>query len=78
MLGALKGHDDDQILSMGVIVFVAFSFWMIVAHAIFAVFMAESGMGGRFHRRPAHPGGADDACGRQRGGRGDGLLPSMR
>ncbi len=44
VLGALKGHDDDQILSMGVIVFVAFSFWMIVAHAIFAVFMAESGM----------------------------------
>lgn len=45
VLGALKGHDDDQILSMGVIVFVAFSFWMIVAHAIFAVFMSESGMG---------------------------------
>jgi uncharacterized membrane protein len=44
VLGALKGHDDDQILSMGVIVFVAFSFWMIVAHAIFAIFMAESGM----------------------------------
>lgn len=46
VLGALRGHDDDQILSMGVIVFVAFSFWMIVAHAIFAVFMAESGTGG--------------------------------
>ena len=45
VLGALKGHGDDQILSMGVIVFVAFSFWMIVAHAIFAVFMADSGMG---------------------------------
>lgn len=45
VLGALRGHDDDQILSMGVIVFVAFSFWMIVAHAIFAIFMAESGMG---------------------------------
>lgn len=44
VLGALKGHGDDQILSMGVIVFVAFSFWMIVAHAIFAVFMASSGM----------------------------------
>jgi uncharacterized membrane protein len=46
VLGALKGHGDDQILSMGVIVFVAFSFWMIVAHAIFAIFMAESGMSG--------------------------------
>ncbi|MCU0947769.1 MAG: DUF2189 domain-containing protein [Porphyrobacter sp.] len=45
VLGALKGHGDDQILSMGVIVFVAFSFWMIVAHAIFAIFMAQSGMG---------------------------------
>ena len=45
VLGALKGHGDDQILSMGVIVFVAFSFWMIIAHAIFAVFMADSGMG---------------------------------
>lgn len=45
VLGALKGHGDDQILSMGVIVFVAFAFWMILAHAIFAVFMAESGMG---------------------------------
>lgn len=44
VMGALKGHGDDQILSMGVIVFVAFSFWMIIAHAIFAVFMAESGM----------------------------------
>lgn len=46
VLGALKGHGDDQILSMGAIVFVAFSFWMIVAHAIFAIFMAESGVGG--------------------------------
>lgn len=47
VLGALQGHGDDQILSMGVIVFVAFSFWMIVAHAIFAIFMAESGMSAR-------------------------------
>ncbi len=46
VLGALKGHGDDQILSMGVIVFVAFAFWMIVAHAIFAIFMSESGVGG--------------------------------
>jgi uncharacterized membrane protein len=44
VLGALKGHGDDQILSMGVIVFVAFGFWMIVAHAIFAIFMAQSGV----------------------------------
>ena len=45
VLGALKGHGDDQILSMGVIVFVAFAFWMIVAHAILAIFAGESGMG---------------------------------
>lgn len=45
VLTALKGHGDDQILSMGVIVFVAFAFWMIVAHAIFAIFVGESGMG---------------------------------
>jgi len=44
VLSALKGHGDDQILSMGVIVFVAFGFWTIVAHAIFAIFMSESGV----------------------------------
>lgn len=46
VIGALRGHGDEQIMSMGVIVFVAFGFWMIVAHAIFAIFMAESGVGG--------------------------------
>ncbi|MBD3729308.1 MAG: DUF2189 domain-containing protein [Sphingomonadales bacterium] len=45
VLGALRGRGDEQILSMGVIVFVAFSFWMIVAHSIFAIFLAESGIG---------------------------------
>jgi len=44
VLGALNGNGDDQILSMGVIVFVAFGFWMIVAHAVFAIFMAQSGV----------------------------------
>ncbi len=46
ILGALRGRGDEQILSMGVIVFVAFSFWMIVAHGIFAIFQGESGIGG--------------------------------
>lgn len=46
VLGALRGHGDEQILSVGVIVFVAFAFWLMVAHGIFAVFMAESGIGG--------------------------------
>ncbi|QUL38838.1 DUF2189 domain-containing protein [Erythrobacter sp. JK5] len=45
VLGALRGHDDDQILSMGVIVFVAFGFWTIVAHAVVAIFMNEAGAG---------------------------------
>lgn len=45
VLGALRGHGDEQLLSMGVIVFVGFGFWLMIAHAIFAVFMAESGAG---------------------------------
>lgn len=43
VLGALRGHGDQQILSVGVIVFVAFAFWLMLAHAVFAVFAAESG-----------------------------------
>ena len=45
VLGAANRHGDGQIVSMGVIMFVAFGFWMIVAHAIFAIFMAQSGLG---------------------------------
>ena len=45
VLGALRGRGDEQIMSMGVIVFVAFGFWMIIAHAIVAIFMAEAGAG---------------------------------
>lgn len=46
VLGAIRGRGDEQILSMGVILFVAFGFWVIVAHAVFAIFMAEAGAGG--------------------------------
>lgn len=46
ILGALRGRGDEQILMMGGIVFVAFSFWIIVAHGVFAIFLAESGIGG--------------------------------
>lgn len=46
VLGALRGHGDEQIIMMGGIVFVVFSFWMIVAHGVFAIFLAESGIGG--------------------------------
>lgn len=45
VLGALKGRGDDQLLMMGGIIFVAFSFWMILAHGIFAIFLGESGIG---------------------------------
>ena len=46
ILGALKGRGDQQLLLMGGILFVAFSFWVIIAHGIFAIFMAQAGMGG--------------------------------
>jgi len=45
VLGALRGHGDEQIISMGVILFVAFGFWLMVAHGIFAIFLSESGVG---------------------------------
>ena len=45
-LGALRGRGDDQLLMIGGFVFVGFTFWMILAHGIFAIFMAESGVGG--------------------------------
>lgn len=45
VLGALRGRGDEQLLLMGGILFVAFSFWVIIAHGIFAIFMAEAGAG---------------------------------
>jgi uncharacterized membrane protein len=45
VLGALRGRGDEQIISMGVLLFVAFGFWLMIAHGIFAVFLAESGLG---------------------------------
>ncbi len=45
ILGALRGRGDQQILSMGVIVFVAFGFWVIVAHVVFSIFLVEAGSG---------------------------------
>ncbi|QZH74417.1 MAG: DUF2189 domain-containing protein [Erythrobacter sp.] len=46
VLGALRGRGDEQLLLMGGILFVGFSFWVILAHGIFAIFMADAGMGG--------------------------------
>jgi len=45
ILGAVKGRGDEQILSMGVLIFVAFGFWVIIAHLVFAIFLAEAGAG---------------------------------
>ena len=44
-LGALRGRGDEQILTMGVILFVAFGFWLGLAHGIFAIFLGASGIG---------------------------------
>lgn len=43
VLASLKGRGDEQIFSMGVIIFVAFGFWLMIAHAIFAIFQSGSG-----------------------------------
>ena len=45
ILGALRGRGDEQIVSMGALVFVAFGFWLMIAHGIFAVFLSASGIG---------------------------------
>ena len=45
VLGAVRGRGDDQLLMMGGYIFVGFTFWMILAHGIFAIFLAESGIG---------------------------------
>jgi uncharacterized membrane protein len=45
ILGAVRGRGDEQILSMGVIIFVAFGFWVIVAHVIFSIAIVEAGTG---------------------------------
>ena len=45
VLGALRGRGDEQLLMMGGLIFIIFSFWMGIAHGIFAIFLAESGIG---------------------------------
>ncbi len=57
VLGALRGRGDEQLLMMGGILFVAFGFWIILAHGIFAIFMAGSGFGGEPLKALATPAG---------------------
>lgn len=45
VLGAMRGHGDQQLLLMGGFIFVGFSFWVIIAHMIFAIFVASAGLG---------------------------------
>lgn len=45
ILGALRGRGDEQLLVMGVVVLLVFGFWIILARGIFAIFMAQSGIG---------------------------------
>lgn len=45
VLGALKGRGDGQIALMAVGVLLIFGFWIILARGIFAIFMAQSGIG---------------------------------
>lgn len=45
VLTAVTARGDDQILSIGVLIFVGFGFWVIIAHLIFSIFLAEAGAG---------------------------------
>jgi uncharacterized membrane protein len=45
VLGAVRGRGDDQVLMLGGFLFVGVTFWIILAHGIFAVFLAQSGIG---------------------------------
>ncbi len=45
VLGALKGRGDGQLALMAVGVLLIFGFWIILARGIFAIFMAQSGIG---------------------------------
>ncbi|MBS0482007.1 MAG: DUF2189 domain-containing protein [Proteobacteria bacterium] len=44
VFGALRGRGDEQLLMMGGFIFVGFTFWIALAHGIFAIFLAESGV----------------------------------
>ncbi|MXO71154.1 DUF2189 domain-containing protein [Altererythrobacter buctensis] len=44
VLGAVRGRGDGQVLGIGVIAFVIFCFWVILAHAIFYIFLGQAGL----------------------------------
>lgn len=45
ILGALRGKGDGQLALMSVGVLLVFGFWIILARGIFAIFLADSGIG---------------------------------
>ena len=46
VLSALKGRGDGQLALIAVMVLIVFGFWIILARGVFAIFMAQSGIGG--------------------------------
>ena len=56
VLGALRGRGgDEQVVMMGGLVFIAFSFWMGLAHGVYAIFIGELGVGHDVARLLAEP-----------------------
>jgi uncharacterized membrane protein len=45
VLGALRGQGNGQLPMMAVAVLIIFSFWVVLARGIFAIFLGESGIG---------------------------------
>ena len=41
----VRGRGDDQVLMLAGFLFVGVTFWIIIAHGIFAIFLSESGIG---------------------------------
>lgn len=46
VLGALHGRGNGQLALMAVLMVIFFGFWVILARGIFAIFFAQSGIGG--------------------------------
>lgn len=45
ILGAIVTRGHGQLAVMGMVVFIIFGFWLGIAHAIFSIFLADSGVG---------------------------------
>lgn len=46
VLRAVRGRGDDQLPVLGVLAFVFFAIWVIIAHTIFGVFLGPNGLAG--------------------------------